>query len=568
MKYLPAQIAALLTVAEDRRNLATLLKYVAFLLGVIALYSVLFHVIMLHVEGRDHSWLTGLYWTLTVMTTLGFGDITFASDLGRMFSVVVLLSGVVLLLIMLPFVFIRFFYAPWLEARVRLRAPREVSPDLAGHVVVCAFDAIAPGLVARLRLRGVPYVVVEPDPVLAGRLHADGISVVTGDVDSRETYERVRVERARLVLANREDTTNTNIVLTVREAAPTVPVAAVAEHEESIDVLELSGATHVLPLKRRLGEMLAHRINTGHAEAHVVGTFHGLQVAEFPVHNTGFAGKRIRDLALREALGVNFVGVWERGRLVAAGPETVLSNTSVAVVVGAPEQIRALDELLVIYDTNYHPAIVIGGGKVGRAAMEAIRRRDFPVHVVERDPALCATLRGRADRIVEGDAADRDVLVEAGIERAPAVLLTTNDDAMNVYLAVYCRRLNPELRIVSRITHERNIEAIHRAGADFVLSYAWLGMEQVFALVRGRPLMLLGEQVELFAEPVPASLAGVLLAESRIGDATGLTVIGIEDGERLETNPPATTPLQGGRRLVLVGSPAQLEAFRRRFGRA
>ena len=50
-----------------------------------------------------------------------------------------------------------------------------------------------------------------------------------------------------------------------------------------------------------------------------------------------------------------------------------------------------------------------------------------------------------------------------------SVLLTTNDDAMNIYLAIYCRRLNPGLRIVSRITHERNVEAIHRAGADFVL---------------------------------------------------------------------------------------------------
>ena len=91
-----------------------------------ALYAVLFHLIKLHVEHEQHSWITGFYWTLVVMTTLGFGDITFTSDIGRLFSIVVLLSGVVFLLVMLPFLFIRLFYAPWLEARVRLRAPREV----------------------------------------------------------------------------------------------------------------------------------------------------------------------------------------------------------------------------------------------------------------------------------------------------------------------------------------------------------------------------------------------------------------------------------------------------------
>jgi hypothetical protein len=64
---------------------------------------------MFYVEGRDYSWITGLYGTLTVMSTLGFGDITFQSDVGRAFSIIVLLSGIVLLLIMLPFAFIRFF---------------------------------------------------------------------------------------------------------------------------------------------------------------------------------------------------------------------------------------------------------------------------------------------------------------------------------------------------------------------------------------------------------------------------------------------------------------------------
>jgi hypothetical protein len=56
-------------------------------------------------EGRQFSWITGFYWTLTVMSTLGFGDITFASDLGFVFSMIVLLSGIVFLLIMLPFRF-------------------------------------------------------------------------------------------------------------------------------------------------------------------------------------------------------------------------------------------------------------------------------------------------------------------------------------------------------------------------------------------------------------------------------------------------------------------------------
>src|SRR5687767_9490516 len=207
MKFLLSQLAFLTSEPEARANLGALAKYFAFLIALVAVYAVLFHVIKLQVEGEPHSWVTGVYWTLVVMTTLGFGDITFTSDLGRVFSIVVLLSGVVFLLVMLPFLFIRLFYAPWLEARVRLRAPREVAVDMTGHVIIAEYDAIATGLIERLTAEEIPYVVVEPDPVKAGRLFGEGIATITGENDNRLTYERAAAVSARLVFANCEDTT-------------------------------------------------------------------------------------------------------------------------------------------------------------------------------------------------------------------------------------------------------------------------------------------------------------------------------------------------------------------------
>ena len=264
-----------MTTREMRGNLRSLLKYLTVLAGVISAYAVIFHVIMVDVEGQSHSWITGFYWTLTVMTTLGFGDITFESDIGRVFSIIVLLSGVVLLLVMLPFLFIRLFYAPWLEARVRLRAPRRLPEETRGHVVITEYDPIAVGLIARLQAERIPYCVIEPDPSAAAALVGEDVRVVTGDIDSRATYEQVNVDRARLVVANREDTTNTNITLSVREVTDRTPIVAVVEDEDSVDILELAGARHVLPLKYQLGEYLANRVNAARSEAHVIGRFKG-----------------------------------------------------------------------------------------------------------------------------------------------------------------------------------------------------------------------------------------------------------------------------------------------------
>ncbi|MBW3553110.1 MAG: NAD-binding protein [Gemmatimonadetes bacterium] len=564
MKFVSTQFAFFLSQGETRRDIGTVVRYVAFLAVVIAMYSVIFHFLMA-MEGQNHSWITGVYWTLTVMSTLGFGDITFTSDLGRAFSSFVLLTGILLLLVLLPFIFIRFFYAPWLEARVQQRAPRRVPSDATGHIVLCSWDPIAPELARRLRLHQVPWFVLEPDPVRASQMHVDGIPVVAGAVDDEATYRAVRAEHAAMVVANLDDPTNTNITLTVRDVAPDVPIVAIATDEDSVDVLELSGATHVLPLRRQLGEQLATRVNAGHAHCHIIGRFHDLLIGEFPVHNTPFRGRSIRDTGLRHATGVSIVGVWERGRLQPAHADAVLTDSSVPIVVGTREQIDALDELILIYDANFNAVLVIGGGRVGRAAASALKQEGISVHLVEKRPEMAPRLEGVADAFFIGDAADRTILEKAGIHAAPSVLLTTHDDGVNIYLSVYCRRLNPELRIVSRITHERNIAAVVRAGADLVLSYAALGAEAITAILKERELVLLGAGFELFRIQVPPSLVGRSLGRSEIGARTGASIIAIQAPDRFIANPAADLELRADMELIAVANAEQREALLAQF---
>jgi Trk K+ transport system NAD-binding subunit len=533
------------------------------LTSIVLLYGWLFHIIMAH-EGQQHSWFTGVYWALTVMSTLGFGDITFTSDIGRAFSTFVLVTGIVLLLIILPFLFIRVVYAPWLEQRSRARwkALRRIPRDVEGHVIICANDPIALGLIRRLDLTGVPAYLIEPDPNRALQMHDEGVPVIVGDADSVETYDNARLEQARLVFANSSDTVNTNVVLTVRERSPSVPVVAVADSVDSVDILELGGVNHVLTLTLLLGEHLAKRVTAGNVRANIIGHFHDSLLVEFPIKHTPLEGRTIRESRLREELGVNVVGVWNEGRLLPADPDLELSSLSVPVVIANEEQVETINAMLIIHEANTNPVIVIGGGRVGRAATMTLKQNDVSVHVVERDKGLEAELIDIPDRIIIGDAADRKVLDSAGIQDAPSILLTTHDDAMNVYLTVYCRRLNPDARILTRVTHERNIDAIRRAGADFVLSYASLGVQIVTSIVRDRELMVLGEGVEVFYIPLPRSLAGKTIAETEIGARTGLNVIGIDRGGQVRTDLTAGEVLEADSTLVTIGGPEQRGAFR------
>ena len=74
MKSLSTILQAAVARGQQRSNLRVLLMLVAVLTGIVGFFSVLFHVLMAY-EGQAHSWVTGFYWTIVAMSTLGYGDI-------------------------------------------------------------------------------------------------------------------------------------------------------------------------------------------------------------------------------------------------------------------------------------------------------------------------------------------------------------------------------------------------------------------------------------------------------------------------------------------------------------
>ena len=146
-----------------KHNMIVLRRFFITLCIMIAAYSVIFHWLMEY-EGKEHSWITGVYWTLTVMSTLGFGDITFSSDPGRIFSIVVLMSGVIFFLIMMPFTFIQHFYMPWLESQKKDMVPRRLPAGIRGHVLIAGSGPITLNLADDLARHGIRRVLLCNDP--------------------------------------------------------------------------------------------------------------------------------------------------------------------------------------------------------------------------------------------------------------------------------------------------------------------------------------------------------------------------------------------------------------------
>ncbi len=545
-------ILSYLTAPVRRRNIRLMVILLTAFVVLVAIFSTAFHELM-ETEGRRYSWATAVYWTLVTMTTLGFGDITFESDAGRLFSVVVLLSGTLFLLVLLPFTFIQFVWVPWMTKRESERAPRSLPADTSGHIILTGTGSIEDSLIDRATRAGIDYVILVADLGEALALHDQGYRVMVGALDDPATYRFARVEQAALVVASRTDTTNANIVFTVQEISGATPIVSTANFEASVDILYLAGADEVLQLGDILGHALTTRILAGGAR--VIGEIAGLQVAEAALA----PGSETTPSTIEEQTGVQVLGTWRRGEFEARNGGD--AGEGVMILSGLPDQIHRYDQVFGTALEIDRPVVVVGGGRVGRRVGATLEGVGIDFKIVEK---LTDRVRDPA-RYIVGDAADLEVLTAAGIDRAAAAVITTHDDDVNIYLTIYIRKLRPDIQVIARANVDRNVSTLYRAGADAVLSYASTGSAAIWNWFRPQDSLLVAEHLEVFKVPVPAGVAGRSITDSALCERTGCVVIALEVAGEVRTRPDTTAPLPAGASLVLLGDDVDHERFEQVF---
>jgi Trk K+ transport system NAD-binding subunit len=284
----------------------------------------------------------------------------------------------------------------------------------------------------------------------------------------------------------------------------------------------------------------------------VIGQFDQLIIAEASVMRTPLEGRSLVESQVREKTGATVVGLWERGQFKLPRPESHIDSTTVLVLAGSAEQLGKFEDVYYTHDnrpTTETPVLILGGGRVGRAAANALAHRGIHYRIVEKNPRLI-----RGENYIEGDAADIHTLHEAGIREATSVIVTTHDDSINVYLTIYCRKLRSDVQIISRANLDRNVSKLHSAGADLVMSHASIGANSIINLLLPDRTMMVAEGLYVFRIPVHRSFAGMSLAEVPIRQQTGCSVIALGKNHNLRINPEPSEILGADDEMVLIGT--------------
>ena len=287
-------------------------------------------------------------------------------------------------------------------------------------------------------------------------------------------------------------------------------------------------------------------------------------IAEFPVHDTILAGQTLAQANLRQKLGISVIALLKRGKISPPDPQEVLSPTTILIMAGTEEEIGQTGRQLT-ESCAYPPAnpsvIILGGGRVGQAAAAFLDQNNISYKIIEKR----GKVGSKQNHFIYGDAADIAVLKEAGIEQARSVVITTHDDAMNIYLSFYCRQLRPDIQIIARASEDLNTSKLHRAGADQVGSAAVRGAATIMNLLQPYEGAFYTTELSIFLVPIPAVLAGKSLIESKLREKTGCSVMAIKEDSNFLTNPDPTTSLPQKGELIIVGSLEAEKLFRQEY---
>jgi voltage-gated potassium channel len=204
--------------------------------------------------------------------------------------------------------------------------------------------------------------------------------------------------------------------------------------------------------------------------------------------------------------------------------------------------------------------IICGFGRVGRQVARDLRRAGVKYVAIDSDPSHREAAEASGVLLIESYAADDEVLLAAGIERARAVIACVDSDADNIFIALTARGLRPDIMIIARASAEDSEKKLLRAGADRVISpYKTSGTEMARVALHpqvGGAVQVADYRMEEI--DVPSACEGVGKTVDQVRGESVIVAVRRTDG-RLEPQPAPESVIETGDMLVAIGTPDAIE---------
>lgn len=545
--------------ATTRRRLILVLIALPVLLTLTAL---VYMAAMYVFEGQQRTFWRALEWAAETLTTTGYGrDAVWTHPLMVILVVLIQFGGVFLVYVLVPLLLL-----PYIEERFRAKPPRALPGGVHDHVVIFRWGPAVETLVEELLDSEVPVAVLELDDEAARRVAAlrrtdkkryGDVYAVLGD-DVVAVLDGSRLKRARAVIANGSDEENATLALVARERGFGGDIMALVDEPYHRKPLTSAGAEAVFTPRHVLGAALAARASDK-LQPRVGGIRRlgrNLQVGEVRLDpDCELAGQTLSGANLGAATGATIIGQWVEGQLDnQPRPDTVLQPRGILLAVGRPESLKALSQRATTGGRLRSEGhfVIAGYGEVGRKVALLLRDVGEDVLVVDENPEVGAD--------VVGDIADPDTIEALNLETARAIVMALDSDGATLFATLIVRGESRDLPIIARVNHAPNIDRLHRAGADFVLSVSQVAAQILAHRILRRDSLALGTELHIL-EVESEKLTGQHPADLEIRHRTGCSVVAVERGDDVITELGGDFVFESGDHVFVCGHREDTDRF-------
>lgn len=219
--------------------------------------------------------------------------------------------------------------------------------------------------------------------------------------------------------------------------------------------------------------------------------------------------------------------------------------------------------------------IIVGYGRNGEQAALELAENGVEFVIVDRRDNVISRVRQNTELLyISGDATHEDILEQARIYDARALIATTPNDADNVFVVLTARSMNPSLTIISRASELESQMKLKRAGATNVIMPERIGGQRMAKLVHQPDVVefleyiLLQKTQDVSLEELPCKnlaqrFVGKSIAELKVREVSGANIIGLKiSGARYVFNPDPQMILSRNDQLFVLGNPEQIQKLK------
>jgi len=302
---------------------------------------------------EDWKLFDALYMTVITVSTVGFSEIHQISQVGRLFTILLVFFGVGFSLYIAAAV-VQFM----VEGRIRIilgrrRLEKKIS-RMKNHYIVCGYGRIGRVLCKNLKRKPFDLVVIEKNPELIPVMDADGVLYISGDASDEENLIRAGIKRAKgLIAVLASDTDNVFLVLTARQLDPDLLIIARGSQEESNSKLRAAGANTVESPYDIGAARMAHRIIrptvTSFLDLAFAHKRKDIQMEEIPVSaSSDLVNVMLKDTGIRQKYNLIIIAIKKPGKSMLFNPsfEAMIEMGDTIIAVGEEANLQELERIL------------------------------------------------------------------------------------------------------------------------------------------------------------------------------------------------------------------------------